>query len=171
LLGETGGRCGYSLEHVLDFGERTMEVDHFNPTLTHPARNRHDNLIAASRHCNGHKSEYWPTDEQQEIGIRFLNPYDEADYGVHIFENLETGELIGISPAGRWQIEMLDLNTEHLVRKRRDRTELLKELKRCAYRSGADRSNQVFEALAEFLPTVHATIYSKMIPPIPEARS
>jgi len=170
LLGESGGRCGYSFEHVLDFGERTMEVDHFNPTLTHPSRNRHDNLIAASRHCNGAKSELWPSTELQKKGVRFLNPYIENDYGVHIFENLETGELIGVSPPGRWQIEMLDLNADHLVRKRLDRTKLSKELKRCAFSSGADRSNQVFEALTELLPTVHETMYKKMIPPIPEAR-
>lgn len=169
LLGESGGRCGYSLEHVLDFGERTMEVDHFNPTLTHPERNRHENLIAASRHCNGHKSQYWPSEELQDAGVRFLNPYIEPDYGVHIFENLETGELIGTTPAGRWQIEMLDLNAEHLVIKRLDRTKILNELKRCAYCSGADESNQIFDALTQFLPTVHATIYSKMIPAIPEA--
>jgi hypothetical protein len=148
-----------------------MEVDHFDPTLIHPARNRHENLIAASRHCNGHKSEYWPSHKLQEKGVRFLNPYLEADYGVHIFENLDTGELYGTSPSGRWQIEMLDLNADHLVRKRLDRTKLSTELKRCAFCSGADRSNQVFDALTELLPTVHATIYSKMIPPIPGTKS
>jgi hypothetical protein len=170
LLGEAGGRCGYSLEHVLDFGLKTMEVDHFDPTLKHPRRNRHENLIAASRHCNGAKSENWPSKELQKQGVRFLNPYIESDYGVHIFENLETGELIGATPAGRWHIEMLDLNADHLIRKRLDRTKLSMELKRCAYCSGADHSNQVFEALTALLPTVHDTIYKKMIPPIPESR-
>lgn len=170
LLGESGGRCGYSMEHVFDFGLRTMEVDHFDPTLTHPSRNRHGNLIAASRHCNGTKSENWPSDKLQKKGVRFLNPYIESDYGVHIFENLDTGELLGTTPAGRWQIEMLDLNADHLVRKRLDRTRLSKELKRCAYCSGADPSNEAFNALTELLPTVHETLCKKMIPPIPESR-
>jgi len=147
-----------------------MEVDHFNPTLKHPARNMHGNLLAASRHCNGSKWDHWPTDEQQDHGVRFLNPYLESDYGVHIFENLDSGELFGATPAGRWHIDMLDLNAEHLVMKRLDRTKLLHELQRSAYCSGADQTNKIYDALSEFLPTVKDTIYSKMIPPIEKTK-
>lgn len=169
LLGETGGRCGYSMEHVRDFGTRTMEVDHFNPTLKHPARNRHGNLIAATRHCNGFKSQTWPSLDKLAKGLRFINPYEEKDYGLHILENLKTGELVGKTPAGRWHIEMLDLNTEHLVQKRLDRTRLANALKKCAYVSGADPTNGIYDALTELLPAVNEAILSKMIPVIPEA--
>ena len=171
LLGETGGRCGYSMQHVRDFGTRTMEVDHFNPTLKHPPRNRHGNLIAASRHCNGFKSQTWPSSEKQAKGLRFINPYEEMDYGVHIVEDLKTGKLVGKTDAGRWHIEMLDLNTEHLVTKRLDRTKLANMLKKCAYVSGADPTNGVFEALKDLLPTVHETMLSTMIPMIAGAEA
>lgn len=169
LLGESQGRCGYSMQHVSDFGLRTMEVDHFNPTLKHPPRNLHGNLIAASRHCNGFKSETWPSERMQQKGIRFLNPYSEGDYGVHIIEERSTGLLKGKTPAGRWHIEMLDLNAEFLVQKRLDRTKILTSLKKCAYVSGADPTNGAYDALNTLLPTVKDSILLAMIPEIPDA--
>ena len=169
LLAETGGRCGYSMQHVRDFGLRSMEVDHFNPTLKHPARNQHGNLIPASRHCNGVKSQTWPSQDQQKKNLRFINPYEEMDYGYHIFENRKTGELVGKTCTGRWHIEMLDLNAEHLVQKRLDRTILLNELQRCAYVSGADRSNSVYDSLTGLFPSVRDTLLPAMIPEIPQA--
>jgi hypothetical protein len=146
-----------------------MEVDHFNPILNHPARNLHGNLIPASRHCNGFKSQTWPSQDQQAKGLRFINPYEEQDYGVHIFEDRKTGKLVGKTPTGRWHVEMLDLNAEHLVQKRLDRTDIANALKRCAYLSGADPTNEVYAALTKLLPVVNDTMLSTMIPEIPAA--
>jgi len=168
LLKETGGRCGYSMQHVRDFGIRTMEVDHFDSTLKHPERNQHGNLIPASRHCNGFKSQTWPSQDQQEKDLRFINPYKEKDYGFHIFEDRMSGKLVGKSCTGRWHIEMLDLNAEHLVQKRLDRTTLLNELQRCAYVSGADPTNAVYDSLTDLLPLVRDSMLPAMIPEIPE---
>lgn len=123
LLRDSAGRCAYSMQHEqLAGGRKCMEVDHFNPK----GRNRHSykNFLPSTRHCNGAKSQTWPTKAEQRLGLRFLNPFHEQDYGLHIFEDPTTHELVGATPAGRFQIEMCDLNAPHLMRERRDRAEI-----------------------------------------------
>jgi hypothetical protein len=105
-------------------GGRAMDIDHFNPTLRNEARNVYENLYLATRHCNGHKGDTWPTKEERRAGVRFLDPCKDLDYGMHIFEDPETFELWGATPAGRFQIRVLDLNAEHLVEERRARHRL-----------------------------------------------
>ena len=79
-------RCGYSGQHLQRVGGiGGMDIDHFNPLLKQPARNQYSNLLLATRHCNGKKGKRWPTEEQQKLGLRFLNPCEEIDYGVHLF--------------------------------------------------------------------------------------
>jgi hypothetical protein len=107
-------------------GVRHMEIDHFDPTLGKLARNAYSNLMLATRHCNNMKKDGWPLASQIALGIRLLNPTKEPDYGKHIFENPETHELIGITPAGRYHIDILDLNHETFVSERRDRAMYLK---------------------------------------------
>lgn len=158
------------MQHVRDFGLRTMEVDHFDPTLKHPARNCYGNMIAASRHCNGFKGQNWPSAKQEAKGLRFLNPYEEADYGDHIMEDADTGLLVGSTPAGRYHIEMLDLNADHLVQKRQDRTKLLSLQGKCAYVSGADPTHSVFQQLLDQFQKFHDEAGSVMIPPIPTVK-
>jgi hypothetical protein len=68
-----------------------MDVDHFKPKGKH--RNLYSNLMLASRHCNGSKSDIWPTAEDVRSGLRLLNPCKEVDYGQHIFEDKKTYEL------------------------------------------------------------------------------
>ena len=101
-----------------------MDIDHHNPKLKHPQKNAYTNLFLASRHCNGKKRDEWPTLKQRSLGLRFLNPCEEQDYGVHLFEDPITFEIWGATPAGRYHIRMLDLNADHLVRERRRRHEL-----------------------------------------------
>jgi hypothetical protein len=127
LLRDFDGRCAYSLEHADLVGYKTMEVDHFNPNLRGLWRNKYVNLFPATRHCNGSKTDCWPNAQLRKAGVRFLNPTKEQDYGVHIFEDADTHELVGVSPAGRYHIRCCDLNAPHLIRKRRDRA-LLREL-------------------------------------------
>lgn len=98
-----------------------MEVDHFNPTLRGPARNSYDNLMLATRHCNLSKRAAWPSKEQQSLGLRFLNPCVEQDYGKHLFEDPETNELIAATMEGSYHIDMLDLNNPTYVWERRMR--------------------------------------------------
>ena len=140
-------------------GKKCMEVDHFQPK----GGNRHHyiNLFPATRHCNGAKSQTWPTAAQQRAGLRLLNPCKEVDYGVHIFENPHTYELEGVSPAGRFQIFVCDLNAEHLVRERRERAEI-----RAALR---ETPAYVVGSLPGFVGCLTALQeqVSYMIPPIP----
>ena len=99
-----------------------MEVDHFNPHLKHTKRNAYSNLMPAIRPCNGKKRDLWPTPEMQKEGIHFINPCKEDDYGVQIFEILESGKLVGTTPAARYHIRSLDLNAPFLMRERKIRT-------------------------------------------------
>ncbi|MEY2605535.1 MAG: hypothetical protein QOH31_3351 [Verrucomicrobiota bacterium] len=105
-------------------GESAMHVDHFNPTLSGKKRNHYTNLMLASAHCNLRKSSTWPSWSKRSKGLRFLNCTEEQDYGQHVFEDRRTGRLYGSTPAGRFHIEMLDLNSPHLCYKRKQRTEL-----------------------------------------------
>lgn len=101
-----------------------MEIDHFNPRLPSHNRNKYSNLYLSTRHCNGAKSDNWPTPKQRKLGVRFLDPCAELDFGVHIFEDPESFELWGATPAGRYQIRMLRLNATHLVYERKMRHQL-----------------------------------------------
>lgn len=124
LLRDFDKRCAYSGEHLARTGDVAMEIDHHNPWLPEGIRNRYENLFPATRHCNGKKGKRWPSREQKEAGIRFLNPCSDLDYGHHIFEDPETFELWGATPAGVYHIRMLDLNAPHLVTERRNRFRL-----------------------------------------------
>ena len=127
LLRDSGGRCAYSMQHEqLAGGRKCMEVDHFKPKGKN--RHRYSNFLPATRHCNGAKSQTWPTSAEQRAGLRFLDPAVEQDYGLHIFEDPRTHELVGATREGRFQIEMCDLNAPHLVRERKDRSDIMRVL-------------------------------------------
>jgi hypothetical protein len=115
------------MRHVqLAGGERHMEIDHFNPKLKDPARNRYRNLMLATRLCNLMKRDKWPKKWQSQKGLRFLNPCREQDYGKHILEDPISHKLVGITPAGRYQIDCCDLNHPSFVWERERRAELFR---------------------------------------------
>ena len=121
LLLDFGGRCAYSCQHMdRAGGVGAMDIDHFDPHLRPPKRNTYANLMLATRHCNGKKGKR-PTKAERRAGLRFLNPCEETDYGVHIFEDPDTFELWGATPEGRYHVRVLDLNAGHLVKERRVR--------------------------------------------------
>ncbi len=101
-----------------------MEIDHFNPKVPGRKRNTYSNLFQATRHCNNAKSDTWPSSEDKKLGLRFLNPCKERDYGKHIFEDKNSHELIGVTSAGEYHIDYLDLNAPHLVHERATRSRL-----------------------------------------------
>jgi len=113
-------RCAYSMLHE-DFagGAGAMNIDHFDPRRKSDFLQRYDNLFWASRECNGRKHKHWPTDEQQLLGIRFLDCTKELDYGVHIFEDPRSNEVWGATPAGRYHVRILNLNASVFVRLRK----------------------------------------------------
>jgi hypothetical protein len=161
LLKDFEQRCAYSMRHV-EFagGERHMEIDHFDPTLSGLARHAYSNLMLATRHCNNMKRDAWPTATQRASGCRLLNPTKEIDYGVHIFEDPDSGQLVGATPAGQYHIDMLDLNHETFVWERR---------KRAQYRHLRDNAPATlagsFEQVRELIDFVGEQI-DRLIPPI-----
>jgi hypothetical protein len=165
LLRDFEWRCAYSLQHVDRVGYKCMEVDHFNPKLKGATRNNFKNLFPATRHCNGSKSNHWPKPAARKMGIRFLNPCEEMDYGIHIFEDPNTFELIGATPAGKYHIRFCDLNAPHLILERKDRAALRKLL------GSFPITVKIPNALQDgnFLDSsaLLRTIAEKMIPPIP----
>ena len=153
------------MQHESRPGLTSMEVDHFNPTLSAHSRNEYVNLFYSTRHCNNAKRRHWPTAAQIRKGIRFLNCCEEWDYEVHIFEDAQTHRLFGSTPAGRYHIRMCDLNAPHFVRERRERAVLRKLL---------TTRRAIIRDLAKALQLLNLVqllngIVSRMIPPIPSS--
>lgn len=108
-------RCGYSAIHMHFLGGiRCLEVDHFNPATKKLKKQKYKHYVLASRHCNGSKSDSWPTADQRAKGLRLLNPRVEQDYGVHFVVDKLTGRLIGKTPSGIFHIRVCDLNADTL---------------------------------------------------------
>lgn len=128
LLAEFDSRCAYSDQHIKLVGETTMEVDHFDPRKKKDRVQDYFNLLPATRHCNGKKGKFWPTEQDIKDQIRVINPAEEPDWGVHIFEDPETFHLWGATPTGRAHIRILDLNAEHLVRERQFRHRIRQQI-------------------------------------------
>lgn len=142
-----------------------MEVDHFKPKGK--ARHRFTNFLPATRHCNGAKSQTWPSAAEQRMGLRFLNPTLEQDYGVHIFEDPATNRLVGATNEGRFQIEMCDLNAPHLVRERKDRAAIKRNLEATNWtlRGSFQSQGGLSEAFRDSLAALKKELDLK-IPPI-----
>lgn len=105
-----------------------MEVDHFNPRKKSEYLQYYENLFLSTRHCNGAKKKSWPKFNERKVGMRFLNCCVERDYGLHIFEDPDTHELVGVTPAGIYHVRNCHLNAKHLVEERASRTHLLNTL-------------------------------------------
>ena len=135
-----------------------MEVDHFRPRGSR--RNLYANLIPATRHCNGSKSQTWPTKGQQRVGIRLINPFVERDYGKQIFEDPISHKLVGVTPAGRYQIIVCDLDATHFIEERKDRARIRKLLESPGTVMGS--LNDAKRAIEELRREL-----DQMIPPIP----
>ena len=106
-----------------------MEIDHFNPRKKKNFIQEYENLFFSTRHCNGSKKATWPSESDFKLGLRFLNPCCEEDYGPHMAEDSGTHLLVGLTPAGKYHIRMCDLNADHFITERRDRAEIWALLK------------------------------------------
>lgn len=160
LLRDTGGRCAYSMQHQERAG--AMEVDHIDPRRKKDVIQQFKNLAAASRHCNGKKGDNWPTRAERAAGCRFLNPYEEMDYGEQIFEDPQTHFLIGITPAAKWHIRICGLNADHLVSERAKRAKYVRQLKEIPVLGLKGNPDDVAKMIQSFREEVEL-----MIPEIP----
>jgi len=164
-----GKRCAYSMVHEDHAdGASGMEIDHFNPTLTGRRRHVYGNLFPGAGSCNLSKSNTWPDADDLAVGMRYLNPCKEIDYGEHIFEERESGLLVATSTAGFYQIVNLGLNDSHFVRLRLDRTDLCERLYSNMF-ALRDRLADVenLEHVEVVIKSLNVQL-SKMIPFIPE---
>lgn len=127
-----------------------MEIDHFDPRRKEDFIQHYENLFLATRHCNGAKSKCWPSAGDQVLGLRYLNPCREHDYGDHMLEDSQTHLLVGVTPAGRYHIRMCDLNADHFVQERRERAEIC-ELLQTAVTVKRNRMPQMAADLAAAL--------------------
>ena len=157
-------RCAYSMQHYTRAGGLTaMEIDHHNCNLPDAVRNNYDNLFLSTKHCNGHKLAK-PSERDIRLGLRFLNPCIEDDYGTHIFEDPDTFELWGDTPEGRYHIRNLDLNAYHLILERKTRHAARTEWEKEGLVTTADPAADL-DGTGVFLSSMKGEI-DRMIPPI-----
>ena len=137
-----------------------MHIDHFNPHLKKEYFQEYRNLFLSTAHCNGSKSDRWPTNkERRELGWKFLDCTKEQDYGVHIFEDPDTHEVVGVTPSGRYQVLGCDLNAPQFIEERKNRAKCWKML----------RSKPIFTVGFSLPPELLLVkeMVEKMIPEIP----
>lgn len=161
LIRDFGERCAYSMQHQARAG--ALEVEHFDPRQKNDLIQDFLNLFLASRHCNGKKSNYWPTAAERRAGCRFLNPCKEMDYGEQIFEDPNTNLLIGVTPAARWHIRICALNAPPLVAERMKRARHWKTFRNAIMRI---KPNAPEAALDELITSFREEV-ELMIPEIP----
>jgi len=117
--------------------------------------------MLATAHCNNFKRAKWPHAALRRQGYRYLNPTTEQDYGVHIFEDPETHELVSPTVEGRYHIDMLDLNNDTFVFERKVRA---------AFHKGRQEKpaffNGSFSEIREVMD-VFGKLIDFCIPPIP----
>lgn len=118
-------RCSYCLTHEYYFldGE-AGQIDHHRP-LHPPAslgldfshlRSVYANLYWCCPCCNLYKGNRWPTNEQYEAGIRFLDPCAE-DHIDH-WDTHPNGTVTAKSPTGRYSIQTIRLDRPRLNKRR-----------------------------------------------------
>ncbi|RQM44438.1 hypothetical protein EHZ19_28750 [Paraburkholderia bannensis] len=93
-------------------GYEAFGVDHYRPKEDFPALIvSYPNLFYCCNTCNSHKSRYWPESALQLM--RFIpNPCDHI-----MFEHMKfVGyEVVPRTSAGRWTVDLLDLNDPEVV--------------------------------------------------------
>jgi len=139
-----------------------MEIDHFDARKKNEFIQSYANLFLATRLCNGARRNVWPTANEQALGLRYLNPCREHDYGVHLLEDPNTHLLIGVTPASRYHIRMCDLNADHFVAERRERAEIWELL-----RSAVTIKRHQVPQMAADLAGALRTQAEQMIPEFP----
>lgn len=101
-----------------------FEVDHYIPRKHHQDLiNDYSNLMWSCRHCNRHKSDFFPNTEQISKGHVILRP-DKDDPSEHL--EIDNYNLKGKSQTGEFNIDKLNLNRLPLQRLRELRNRFYK---------------------------------------------
>jgi hypothetical protein len=153
--------------HQWTIGNETIEVEHFDPRRIDGKKNHgYENLLPVFGPCNRSKSNKWPSAAAESAGIRFLNPTVEKDYGIHLFEDPQSHKIIAVTPAGKYHLRNLALNTEYLILKRKHRS--MAKAVREQFDLTRALSGQTAEALDELLRDPEMAI-PDIDPPPPKA--
>jgi hypothetical protein len=112
-------RCAYRLlKERFAGGQENFELDHFRPKSRFPEGEKDFyNLYYACHVCNNTKQAYWPPSELLSKGIGFVDLCVD-DFETH-FRQGSQGMWEGLTPSGRYTIDVLRLNRKHLVTIRR----------------------------------------------------
>ncbi|HUU83441.1 MAG TPA: HNH endonuclease [Phycisphaerae bacterium] len=147
-------RCAYCISHEAWMGGfDAMEVDHFRPWSRPEFQHRKKdwtNLYYACRRCNLHKSNRWPTEEEESRGFRFVDPCeDDPDDHLRIARDPGADDLCwlhALTPAGRYTIDKIRLNRKQLIDIRRELARQEREAQ-----EDLNRNHQQIERLANDL--------------------
>lgn len=94
-------------------GSDSFGVDHYRPKEKFPELAvAYENLFYACSACNSRKGDYWPSAEESTRGVFVPNPCDHK-MGAHARYRIARVE--GRSVAGKWLIELMQLNDERVV--------------------------------------------------------
>lgn len=109
-------RCGYCGIAEIDAGGE-LTVDHFQPRSREGAHSP-ENWVYACITCNDFKGDVW----RPELEARILHPLRD-ELSRHLQEG-EDGQLMALTPAGRYHIDRLQLNRPQLIRHRQRREQM-----------------------------------------------
>ena len=111
-------RCAHCvMEELHAGGVRNFEIDHFRPRGRFPeCINDFYNLYWSCHPCNQNKRDEWPSPALEEQGIGFVDLCSD-DFDKH-YED-EEGKLKPLTRSGAYTVDVIRLNSEHLVDLRR----------------------------------------------------
>lgn len=108
-------------------GSEAFGVDHYKPQGLFPQLVvDYDNLFYACNACNSRKGDYWPSPDESARGVFVPNPCDHK-MASHV--RYKAGRVEGRSVAGKWLIDLVQLNDKQLVRYRVAMLATIKTLK------------------------------------------
>jgi len=103
-----------------------MEVDHFRPKRRPEfAHLEHEwaNLYYCCRRCNQHKSNHWPTDQETQRGLCFVDPCaEDPDEHFQLCRHPQHDDLCYVMPLtapAQYTLAKVRLNRDQLVQIRR----------------------------------------------------
>lgn len=151
-------------------GEAGCEIDHHRPQNGAFARpdlmNVYENLYWCCRECNQNKGDMWPSPEQYNSGLRFLDPCQpEDDHDRHIQTNTD-GTITAKTSPGLYTVEHLMLWREMLVFHRercyRWQKEQIALTELLATRAINDTERSAIETrLAELTPLIEPPVFNR----------
>lgn len=107
--------CGYCGVGEVSAGG-LLTIDHYRP-LAVGGDDSLDNLVYACVRCNQYKHTFWPSAEEEALGLRILHPLQDI-LTHHYRLNAQSGQLEPLNESGRFHITLLRLNRPQLVRHR-----------------------------------------------------